>query len=746
MNKVLYRFWPILFILGIWFLFSYPYFFQNKVPYPSEYQVNFFPPWSHFPQNWGPVKNNAMPDVIGQIYPWKHFTIETLKSGQIPYWNPNNFGGNPHVGNFQSAVFSPFNILYFILPFIDAWSIVVLLQPLLAGVFTYLYVRKIGVSKTGSVVSSACYMFCGFIVVWMAYGTLSMVASFLPFLLYGIESFVRSKKYLSLIVISLGVPIVFFSGHFQIGIYVFLFSLVYAFFRVLQTKKYKLYIPLTISFLIGVFISLLQLIPSIQLYAAAVRSEIFNSSGGIPFQYLITLIAPDFYGNPVTRNDWVGQYAEWASFVGLTPVFLALFAVCYKRSFYSIFFALSSLIIFLLALDWSLQSFIGSLKIPVISTSNPTRIIVLFSFSVAVLSGLGIDVLKELIKKSQYKKILVVGSFITLFLVGVWLFLLIIKPMASDELSIAMRNLLLPTGIFILTAASIFSIRFIKKEMLRNVILGIILLFVSFESFRFAQKWMPFDSKSKAFMDLPVVSAMQNKRENGRVFGNLGIQAETYYNLPSLEGYDPLYIGRYGEFIRASANGDLLPGERSIVRVPRDGKYTERVLDLLGVSLIFHPNADTNQEWAFPVWRNADKYKKTYEDGTFTLYRNTSALSRATLFYSFEILNNKKEIIKRFFSKEFDFKKTLLLEEEPGISSGKIGTGVAELVSYTPNKIIINVQSSRPALLFLSDTYYPQWKASVNGKPTKIYRADYAFRAVVVPKGESKVEFYFDPF
>lgn len=39
--------------------------------------------------------------------------------------------------------------------------------------------------------------------------------------------------------------------------------------------------------------------------------------------------------------------------------------------------------------------------------------------------------------------------------------------------------------------------------------------------------------------------------------------------------------------------------------------------------------------------------------------------------------------------------------------------------------------------------HYPKWKVKVNGKEEKIYRADYAFRAVVVPQGESIVEFYY---
>ena len=44
--------------------------------------------------------------------------------------------------------------------------------------------------------------------------------------------------------------------------------------------------------------------------------------------------------------------------------------------------------------------------------------------------------------------------------------------------------------------------------------------------------------------------------------------------------------------------------------------------------------------------------------------------------------------------------------------------------------------------LVLTDSYYPTWQASIDGKETKIYLTDYNFRGIIVPKGEHTVEFY----
>jgi len=237
---------PLLSIIFVWFIFSSPYFLKNLVPYPSDYQVNAFFPWKEYRQFWGPIKNSAMPDVIDQIYPWKHFTIQSWKQHQIPFWNPNSFSGTPHLANYQSSALTPFNILFIFMPFLDAWSILILLQPLFAGIFTYLFVRKLQVSTYGACISAITFMFCGFIVVWMAYGTLSMAIAFLPLVLYLIEKNFQKINIFSLLFLSLTLPLSFFSGHFQTSLYLFIISFLFLIYRFLISKKRTTFLPIII--------------------------------------------------------------------------------------------------------------------------------------------------------------------------------------------------------------------------------------------------------------------------------------------------------------------------------------------------------------------------------------------------------------------------------------------------------------------------------------------------------------------
>src|SRR3989344_832794 len=54
-------------------------------------------------------------------------------------------------------------------------------------------------------------------------------------------------------------------------------------------------------------------------------------------------------------------------------------------------------------------------------------------------------------------------------------------------------------------------------------------------------------------------------------------------------------------------------------------------------------------------------------------------------------------------------------------------------------------RTDKPQMLFLSDNYYPGWKAYIDDKETKIFRANYTFRAIYLPEGSHLVKFVYQP-
>ncbi|MEN3039655.1 MAG: YfhO family protein, partial [Candidatus Kryptonium sp.] len=67
-----------------------------------------------------------------------------------------------------------------------------------------------------------------------------------------------------------------------------------------------------------------------------------------------------------------------------------------------------------------------------------------------------------------------------------------------------------------------------------------------------------------------------------------------------------------------------------------------------------------------------------------------------------------------------------------------------ELIKYQIQKIILKVNATGNNLLFLSETWYPNWKCYIDGKEVPVYKANYVFRAVVVPPGTHEIVFIYE--
>jgi uncharacterized membrane protein YfhO len=72
-------------------------------------------------------------------------------------------------------------------------------------------------------------------------------------------------------------------------------------------------------------------------------------------------------------------------------------------------------------------------------------------------------------------------------------------------------------------------------------------------------------------------------------------------------------------------------------------------------------------------------------------------------------------------------------------------SGEARIIEDKRNRVVVETTSLQGGLLVLSDNYYPGWKASVDGQPSLVFRANHTMRAVRVPAGTHVVSFEFAP-
>jgi hypothetical protein len=132
------------------------------------------------------------------------------------------------------------------------------------------------------------------------------------------------------------------------------------------------------------------------------------------------------------------------------------------------------------------------------------------------------------------------------------------------------------------------------------------------------------------------------------------------------------------------------------------------------------------------------------ERGTVAIYKNDNALPRAFFVPRIEVVPNADALLERLASPRHSPRKAALVEESPAdgfLGSAAPAGGVVEIRSSRGEELVIDVDAPNDGFLYVSDQYYPGWEAKVDGTPMPIQRANYAFRLVRVPAGQSTVEF-----
>ena len=159
---------------------------------------------------------------------------------------------------------------------------------------------------------------------------------------------------------------------------------------------------------------------------------------------------------------------------------------------------------------------------------------------------------------------------------------------------------------------------------------------------------------------------------------------------------------------------------------------------------IYDPSSDR----AFPMTRRLpDHWRKVHDHDDVQIYENPRALPRAWLVPKVEVVSAEEALrrIRGESEQPFNPRETALLELDdkvnPGLSQGKFeAPAEARIVSYEPNGLAIETVTDRPAALVVSETSYPGWEATMDGRPTTIFTANYLLRGVVVPEGRHRIE------
>lgn len=374
-------------------------------------------------------------DGITQFYGWRLTAAQSMQSGHIPLWNPYAFaaqGGTPLLANSQSApLYPPHWILFDLFPASQIWrafglSVAFHLLVALGGMYRFL--RSLPVGRISACLGAMVWGLSGPVVTWLALPTFLAVTCWLPVLLWLLKT-AHEKAGTKTGTLALagagGVGgLTLLAGHLQMAFYVLLAAFLYGAFLAWQfpprhataknvgrTSWLRWISGACACFGIAFCLALPQLLPSLELSrqshraanggptTSAYASYVANA---LPPRNLVTLLVPDFFGHPNKNNGayWnTNNYAEWAVYVGVLPLILAVFALALpwknaaafglpkERGFAVVLMGLS----LLLALGTPANA-VFFWGVPGYNqTGNPARCLVLWAFAAAVLAAMGAE-------------------------------------------------------------------------------------------------------------------------------------------------------------------------------------------------------------------------------------------------------------------------------------------------------------------------------------------------------------------
>ncbi len=278
-------------------------------------------------------------------YGFRAWAAEQWKTtGKVPLWNPEIFGGMPFVGGMHGDIFYPTAWLRLILPVDVAMNLGFAAHYVLAGLFAYLLLRRLHIGWAGSVVGGVAYQLSGVVASYVNPGHDGklFVTALFPLALLGLIMALRDKKWEGYAVVSLAVGMGFLSPHPQLLYYMLVASGIFALYltfgeptdEAIQPRLLRLG-GSVLAILVAFGIGAIQMVPFYHYIPFSPRSESIGSweratSFAIPWEHLPELLLAHFVGEGTVRGVtyWGGNGIKFHSeYLGLPVVALAVLGV-----------------------------------------------------------------------------------------------------------------------------------------------------------------------------------------------------------------------------------------------------------------------------------------------------------------------------------------------------------------------------------------------------------------------------------
>ena len=677
----------------------------------------FLAPWEDArPLGMEPPTNPASELAADRYYPWRVFLSQCGQARQSFLWNPYESCGLPFFALWRSRCLSPFSLPFYVMPLHRAIQISALLKLIVAGLCAFVMARRFGLAWATSLFVGISYELSGPVLTQLDM-PLSDSLPWLPLLvlcvghlglgqhkIWPLGSFVLTLMLLG------GEPEAVVTAVLLCSCFLLVQMLLMR--RTVETRRNR---PLRLLIMIvsAVGLAAVQLLPWFEYIVHAVRPSIAEPSG-LAATDLVACFFPRFLG-PVSAQVSAGGHAAPFLYVGIVP--LLLLPLWFSlRSFPPIVRRYRVEALLASAAMMTLLGFaVGRVAphCPGLGCFSPLHFLLGNALAVALAAAESADewiVLDPDGCRVTLKRLCVFGA-VPVFAATM---LALARYHADRAEAIPFQFQALVLGLFALGLFALLTITLLRPSI-RLLGYGLsVLVFV--DLFLVFHHCIPFAEPDLLFPSTRFVKALQaaEARVTGtealarwplagnlirQTYGTSGMQLRRHQAYVEQVQKDPLLLRRMGSRILLLTKQDI------------QGPFA-RVRASLAVDEVFSAGA--------------------------VMFHDLSSRERAWMAY-------ESQEVKAFDPSLLGPEAPPQVEQIVPPPDDPGPAAKTTITSETHTQVRVEVEQTRPGILVLADTFYPGWKATVDGKAAQVFPVDGFARGVLLGQGSHEVVFYYAP-
>lgn len=659
-------------------------------------------------------------DLESFIWPTYRYAAASLRSGEIPLWNPYLYSGAPFLADNQSGLLYPPNLALALLPDVSYGAIewLVFAHVLLAGAGMYaLGALEFAGARASATIAALAFMFSSVFVTHVGNLNIVAVSAWLPWLIVAVRRLAATGKarWAGALGVAGGVSVL--AGHAQMSLVIALGAAIVFTWELLQRRSSRLLALGALALAIAIGISAPAVLPAIEMTAHTTRATLpyqEASRYSLPPIGLIEVATPLLFGRGA-RAFWPAWDRVEMGYAGLVTVFLAGLAFARQRRPYGyVAVALTGLAIALgshAPFHAWLYQFVpgfGQLRVP-------ARFVLLMDFGVSLLAGYGVANLRA--GRITRRRLLAWSGALAVSVLGAtpaaWIVARNLSGAAPATLAPA-----LAVALFTLIATTLLCVFERWRWLAALAAIELIAL----------GAWVEVDRRDPdaGYRSGPAVNYLRAQPGPFRIDVAATAwqpDAPAVHQLESVAGIsNPLALARYDAYYWSV------------------GYRGSPLYNLLNVQFLIADKGKPAADASFVPVHN--------EDPDVDVYLNTNGQPRIRLVSDVIYVSGAEAAFEAVHAPSFDPLTQVVLESGASVlaqSSDALRPQNLFYLEYKPHRQRIAVEATTPAVLVMSEVWYPGWRATIDGESADVLRADYALRALVMPAGAHEVVVEFKP-